>query len=74
MLYRNRVSPFLIRKFRNSYDSMYFRMKLIIKLILIILFPMAPTRALSDKYFLSYNFLTIKIICDFLLFFTWFLL
>ena len=44
--------------------------KLMFKLILIILFPMAPTRALSDKYFLSYNFLKIKIFRDFLLFFT----
>ena len=35
---------------------------------------MAPTRALSDKYFLCYDFLKIEIIHNFLLFFTWFLL
>ena len=33
---------------------------------------MAPTRMLSDKYSMSYNFLKIRIIHNFSLFFTWF--
>ena len=57
-------------KLGNRTDCMALWTKLMFKLILIILFPMAPTRALSDKYFLSYNFLKIKIFRDFLLFFT----
>jgi len=59
-----------MRKLRNKTDCKTLWTKLMFKLILIILFPMAPTRALSDKYFLSYNFLKIKIFRDFLLFFT----
>ena len=59
-----------MRKLGNRTGCMTLWTKLMFKLILIILFPMAPTRALSDKYFLSYNFLKIRIICDLLLFFT----
>ena len=48
--------------------------KLMFKLILIILFPRAPTKVLSDNYFLSYDFLKIEIIRNYLLFFAWFFL
>ena len=66
------VPPFLIKKLCTRTDCTAFWTKLMFKLILIIFFQMAPTRALSDKYFV--NFLKIKIIHNFLLFFTWFLL
>ena len=62
---RNRVSPFLMQKLSTRSASTALWTKLMFKLNLIILFPMAPTRALSDKYFLSYNFLKIKIIHNF---------
>ena len=54
-----------MRKLGNRSAATPLGTKVMFKLILIILFPMAPTRALSDKYFLSYNFLKIKIIHDF---------
>ena len=74
VFWRNRVFSFLLRKFQNRSASMTLWMELMIKLVLIILFQLAPTRALSDKYFLSYNFLKITIIRDYLSFFAWFLL
>ena len=54
-----------MRKLSTRTGCKTLRMKLMFKLILIILFPMAPTRALSDTYFMSYDFLKIKIIRDF---------
>ena len=71
---RNRVSPFLMGKLSTSTGCTPLWTKLIFKLILTILFPTALTRALLDKYFLSYDFLKIKIFRDFLLFFSLFLL
>ena len=60
--------PWQLHGNRSGSTTLWTKLKF--KLILIILFPMAPTRVLSDKYFLSYNFLKIKIFRDFLLFFS----
>ena len=64
------VTESVNRASRNRTDCTTLWTKLMFILILIILFPLAPTRVLSDKCFLSYNFLKIKIFRNFLLFFS----
>ena len=58
--------PWQLHGNRSGSTTLWTKLKF--KLILIILFPMAPTRGLSDKYLLSYYFLKIKIIHDFISF------